>query len=269
MTETDPFAQPETPTAAPEADPFAQPTPPAPTAEDIEPTMTPDIEDEIEAEAEAPVVPPPDAPDPDVAVTPVTPGPLETAPEDREPEADLPIVDREGDPVEPPAPVAAARAVEDREPAEAPSAPETPVEPAQEPQEAAPQAVAAPEDDEPAGEPSEDDAATSAGPRGGKGPMRLYKLLYQTAPMTWTEYDLATVQIDGVDIRTTGEEEEGEEIEHWIAARNNDHANRVAFAILGRPTQGVRAFPVPRGAWKPKTIKPVPPKPDREILVIS
>jgi hypothetical protein len=104
--------------------------------------------------------------------------------------------------------------------------------------------------------------AAATGPRGGKGEMRHYKLLYMTAERQWTEFDLSTVEVEGVTIVALDDE-------HWIAARNNDHANRIAFTVLGRPADGVRAFPVPRGAWKPKTIKPAPPKPERESLVIQ
>lgn len=246
MSETDPFATTtEEPTATAPADPFAE-SAPEPTAADIEPTTGDDIEAEVAAETPAAD----DAPEADV-----TPGPLETAPEDvepeAEPEADLPIVNREGEAVA----------------ADAPEADVEPDEAAQEPVEAAPApetAPAAPQAATTAAAPASGDTAPATGPRGGKGEMRLYRLLYQTGPRAWTEYDLSTVDAGalGVEIRQADEE-------HWMVARNNEHANRVAYAILGRPSEGVRCFPVPRGAWKPKTIKPAPPRPERESLVIS
>lgn len=101
------------------------------------------------------------------------------------------------------------------------------------------------------------------GPRGGKGDMRHYKLLYQTGPLQWTEFDLTTVPDDaGIQVVKVDEEQ-------WFEARNNEHANRLGFTIVGRPKEGARIFPVPRGAYKPKRVAPAPPKPERERVVIS
>lgn len=167
-----------------------------------------------------------------------------------------PIVDREGEVV---APGPLATTPEDEPAAE----PEAPVEP--------PQATPA----EPAPAPAPAAAAVPPPRTGAKPPDRHYKLLYQTGedPVTWTEFDLSSVPDNiGVTIVTLAEDvKEGEPArsEQWILARNNEHANKLAFAMLGRPAGGVRAFPVPRGGWKPKMIKPAAPKPERERLEIS
>ncbi len=210
--------------------------------------------------------------------------------------AEIPTVNAEGDVISPPPEVAEA-------PPEAPAveAPEAAVEAAVEAPEAvassSPAATASTAATTPAA-PSE--AARPPGPRGGKGDVRYYKLLYLSGPDQYTNFDLATVPDDiGVTVckyappkeltelaekkdklsNATGEEAtrlaaEVRSMEHlheelWFEARNNEHANRLGFAIMGRPKDGVQIFPVPRGAWKPKTVKPAPPAPARERVVIS
>lgn len=229
-----------------------------------------------------------------------------TDPAAEAPGGDIPVVDREGQPAEasaladqldPPTPPTqqAPEEIETAYEAKDAEQPAPPVEEAQEAAQAAQEGDGAPEQpEEPqtppvvAGEgqgspadaqeasegaqapsetpetPKDPSAVPATGPRGGKGEMRRYKLLYQTAARQWTEYDLSTV--DGPKLGVTIVTENGEP---WMLARNNEHANRIAFAVLGRPKDGVFAFPVPRGAWKPKRIKPKPPEPARERLDIS
>lgn len=206
------------------------------------------------------------------------------------PEA-VPTVNREGEPVEAQPeefdPVSQTmKPTEEQPPQEPDAAVAAPVEP----QEATQEPEAAPEPQEaggggseppeqPPAPPAADDAPVATveepetpvvaappsgpGPRGGKGEMRYYKLLYQTGERGWTEFDLTAVPeglkahikvVDG---------------QPWLYARNNDHAKRVSFAILGSPKDGVTVFPVPKGAWKPSRIKPAPPAPERTRLVIE
>lgn len=218
-------------------------------------------------------------------------GDEQTATPDASP--DLPVVNREGEPVAAPvfdpvtqtlqkpadqdAPIEAqdVPAAADDAPA-APEAPEAAVDAPEAPQEAQepetatdggeqpPQEppVAPPTPAEPTGAAGGEETATT-GPRGGKGEMRFYKLLYLTGESQWTEHKLDPQH-----------PEHGEYIalidgEPWMKARNNDHAKRIGYTLLGRPKDGVRLFPVPKGAWKPSTVKPAPPKPERESLVIE
>ncbi len=222
--------------------------------------------------------------------------------------AEIPTVNREGDVIAPPeAPQEPAPAPAVPEPvATTEAAPEPPQEPAQAPApppEAAviaAQAAAVAPPAEAAAEPPAPAGARSPGPRGGKGEMRYYKLFYLSSPDTYTVFDLASVPDDiGVTVcryapqkeldeiaakrekakTATGEEKakleadaralESLHKELWFEARNNEHANRLAFAIMGRPKEGAQIFPIPRGAWKPKTVKPAPPAPARERVVIS
>jgi hypothetical protein len=105
-----------------------------------------------------------------------------------------------------------------------------------------------------------------AGARGGTPQLRYYKLLYATGPKTWTEHELKFdkgKEPAGVTIKT---DDQGE---RWMECRNNEHALKVAFAILGNPADGVTIFPCPAGAYKPKRVKPKPPAPERTRLDIS
>jgi hypothetical protein len=203
--------------------------------------------------------------------TPVTP----EAPAADAPAADIPVVNREGEQIEPPA----AEATEPETPAEptpeppaapeeAPAAPEQPEAPA-EPQEA-PQPPVEPQEQEtpaPAAQPaataSSDGAQAAAADTGGKSPIRHYKLLYQTADKQWTEADLSGI---GDDLKPHTETIEGEV---FLRARNADHARRLAWIIFGRPQNGVTVNPVAKSSWKPKRLSPAPSAPERERLSIT
>lgn len=228
----DPFA-----TGTPEADPFAQ-TAPAPASA---------------------IDPPDDGPD----------------------AAEPPIVNREGEPVEgdangatpveaQPEAAAPAEAV-DATPEEAaaqPEAAETPAQPPAEPQ-AAPEAAQPPaqpaaQATAPATAASTDGADEAAAtPAEGKSPWRHYKLLYQTGPSQWAEFDLSSL---AEDMKQYAEQKDGE---MFLRARNADHARRIAWVIFGRPEAGVTVNPVARSSWKPKRLSKAPPQPERERLVIS
>lgn len=202
--------------------------------------------------------------------------------------ADIPVVNREGESVTPPPPAegadpaAAAPAVVDeaeapvvpavpeapveapQAPVEAPAAPEAPVEAPQPPQEpetpaeapaAAPQPAAAPA-------PAENGSAASQDAPKPKGEMRHYKALYQTAEKQWTEFPLTGELPEDVKVVTV-------EDELYFEARNNDHATRIAYVLLGQPEAGVTVWPVPKGAFKPKRVKPAPVRPERTRLEIS
>jgi hypothetical protein len=85
-----------------------------------------------------------------------------------------------------------------------------------------------------------------------KSPMRHYHILYRTGEKEWTE---AEWDADGTPTRV-------------VQARNNDHALRLAFTILGSPEHGVEVLPVPVSGFKPKRLKPKPVVP-RTALDIS
>jgi hypothetical protein len=215
------------------------------------------------------------------------------------PAEEPPIVNREGEPAEPPAPAdgpdpAAAQppvesaadtgelnAPADHMAAEPPAAPEEAAQPPEEPQAtpappevaaappqaapeppAAPEAAAAPEQTPAAPAASEPDAEATTPPARGKGEMRHYKAFYQTGTNAWAEYPLTGEPPDGVKVVQV-------EGEAFFEARNNDHATRIAFALLGQPQDGVTVWPVPKGAYKPKRVKPAPPRPERTRLEIS
>lgn len=173
-------------------------------------------------------------------------------------EADIPTVDREGNRVEP----------EAEEQASGDGAPEAPQEAPEAPQEAEePQGQADVQDGEPEAQADEEgDGEEEKEPSGPKTPIRYYRLMYQTADNQWTEVDVSNVRDLGVETETTREKGLGQVT--WIKARNNDHALRIAWVILGRPAEGVRAWPVPRGSFKPKLLRPKPPQPARESLEI-
>jgi len=261
----DPFAE---TTADPFADAPAEQVPPPPTPEP--PT------------AEAP--PPPDAP-PATAVeeiptvdregAPVAPGPLPTTAEDQEPPpAPDPTPDPDAGSQQPQvthadkgleqnadqmAPTEAAQAPQ--APAEAPAqAPEPPAPPAAQ----EPQVPEAPQTQPPAPDPA---ASTSGEPEsngeGKKSNTRFYVVLYQTGPDQFTVAKLldekgdrkhGVVDVDG---------------KPYLEARNNEHAYKLAFHILGSPKDGVTLWPIPKASYRPRVVKPAPPSPERERLVIS
>lgn len=272
---------PEDPFATPAVDPFGGAT----TTE-----APPEADPFTPVEEAAPFTPPEVSPEPSTADVP----------------ADIPVVNAEGErvaaepevapepeppavePVEPPAPAEVAQAaVEAVEVAAAvPAVPATPPAPAP-----APPAATTASTTTDAVPPA---ATRPPGPRGGKGELRHYKLLYLSGPGTWTQCDLAKVPKDiGVVVclvapdkeltdlaekkaklanstgetaaRLTGEIDSLEKLhkELWFEARNNEHANRLGYAIMGAPKAGVYIFPVPRGAWKPKHVKPAPPAPEK------
>jgi hypothetical protein len=157
------------------------------------------------------------------------------------------------------APESAAEAPQEGDEAETPAQPAVAAE---EPQEGA-QAAAQPPVEPQGQTPPADTPPPATGPRGGKGEMRYYKVLYQTGPKQWTEFDLAGV---GDPLKQHITTQDGEA---WLLARNNEHAVRLAFAVVGSPEQGATVFPVPKGAYKPKRVKPAAPKPERTRLEIS
>lgn len=253
--DTDPFATEAVPPGFPPAadDPFAD-TPPA--------------ADEIAAEAPTADAPAGDIPVVDREGAPVAPGPLDAlVGEQAPPPAEEP-------PAAPEAPAAPSEVPE--APAEPPVAPEAPAEapvPHQEPPATPATQPTTTEGAESAPGPEEAAAAAAAAtapadtppadaPKAkAKGEMRHYKVLYRTGPTTWEEHPLTDVP-QGVSVV----EVEGEK---WIEARNNDHATRIAFAVLGSPQEGAEVWPAPRGAFKPKKVNPAPPAPERTRLVIS
>jgi hypothetical protein len=183
-----------------------------------------------------------------------------------EADAEIPVVNKEGETVEAPQATDQAMSPEQAEDAPdavgAPDAAQAPTEAPQEAQETPQEPVEAPQEAEAPAAPAET-AAAAPEAANGKSPVRHYKVLYQTGPSTWEEADLLKAKSDGNAniVMVDGQP--------WLAARNNEHATRLSFGVLGRPTQGVTSFPVPKGAWKPRRVKPAPPKPDRERLDIS
>lgn len=206
-----------------------------------------------------------------------------------------PIVDKEGarvegtgvpsNPHDPPAPPMT-KAARERAAAEAATGnAQPPVEPQEQPEEeqpepqppVEPQAASepSPEPQEAPGgaePPQEPPAATGAG-ESGKGDepepepvagkqTRLYKLLYQTGATTWEETPIPDEYVEVVPDEVHGPQ-------RFLKARNNDHARRLAFHIHERPTAGVTIVPVPASSWKPKRVKPAPPRPERERLEIE
>ncbi len=276
---------PEDPFATPAADPFAGPA------------------DEISAEP----IPEPGEPDEQF------PAPHGDPQDD--PMAGIPVVNAEGEVVVPaaasePTPEPPAPAVEPAPPAEVAADAQVQVL-AAEAAAAVPVPAVTPSAPAPAPPAATTGATTTdaapappqrpTGPRGGKGEMRHYKLLYMSGPDTWTQADLASVpndsgvvvckvtpqkeldeisekkgKLQGTDLtaeqraRITAEIDYLERLhkELWFEARNNEHANRLGYTIMDRPQDGAYIFPVPRGAWKPKHVKPAPPQPERERVVI-
>jgi hypothetical protein len=209
------------------SDPFATQDP-ADQADPFADSPEPDMSDPAaEIEAEAPV----------------------EEPTVEEPTVEPPVVDREGEPVAPP---------EANVEVEGTAQPDPPVE---EPPAAPQSTVEAPQ--EPGEPPAQPKTQNGPGPRGGKGTMRHYKILFQTGPRQWTEHPLEGELPEGVKVHTDAKGE------RWIEARNNDHATRVAYVVLGQPVEGAMVWPAPEGAFKPKKVKPAAPKPERTRLEIS
>jgi hypothetical protein len=193
-----------------------------------------------------------------------------------------PVVDKEGERVqpdasssEPPAPAAEEVAQPPVEATEQPEATEPPAQPPVEPQAPAEGAQAPVEPQSgtdggqepptpPTGQGTQDDGSGSEpDPEAAKAAqVRLYKLLYQTGPTTWEES-----QIPDEHAEVVPDEKHGPQ--RFLRARNNDHARRLAFVIHGRPEAGVTVIPVPASSFKPKRIKPKPPEPSRERLEIE
>jgi hypothetical protein len=195
--------------------------------------------------------------------------------------AEPPVVDREGQqvpaeqpvpPVEDPAQAPAAPPAEQPPEPPAAPAPEPPAAPAPAPDPAPepPAAPAAPQEapQQPQeGQQGEAPAAAEAAeePPAAEGSsdkqIRHYKVMFQTAQNQWTEASLdeppegvKVVTIDGL---------------KFMEARNNEHALKLAYAVIGAPREGATIWPVPRGGFKPKRVKPAAPKPERERLEIS
>lgn len=241
-------------------DPFATPAEPDPfTADQSATALAEEIVNEA-ADPERDEQPNPDSPAPTV---------------------EIPTVDADGNVIEPEV------SQEADEPVGAPEGEATPQEPPEAAQDATPAPSLPPEAAVVAAQaeavaPAPADPAPPAsrppGPRGGKGEMRHYKLLYVSGNGQLTIADLSQVPDDsGITVvklpKDPNEKESrpvpGDVQELWFEARNNEHANRLGFAIMGRPKDGVHIFAVPRGAWKPRFVKPAPPAPARERVVIS
>ena len=262
-TEDDPFAETAT-------DPFAD----SPSAEAPPQEPSPPQPPEPSPPEPTPEPPAPEPPQPE-PVSPDSPGVREP---DADPvPADIPQVDREGQPVgsgplatteedasaaapeEPPAAqpadqMAPVEAVEAPEaPAEAPPQPETPA--AEAPQEQAPPAAPTP-----APSTTPDSQSNSDGPKS----IRHYKLLYATSA---TGFEVAPL----TDADGNPREEYVKLIdgEHYLEARNNEHAYKLAFHLMGAPRDGVTLWPVPKASFRPRKVSPAPPAPERERLVIS
>lgn len=184
-------------------------------------------------------------------------------------DAEIQTVDREGQPVEA-QPVTSAET--DAPPVEAPvSEPEdTPAEAPAEAQEQAQEPQSATEGDQGTAEDGDDGSevasaapATGTGPRGGSSPLRKYKILYQTGEDTWSEVKLDPENSpDGVTVVRDDDT-------LWVEARNNEHALRIGFVLLGRPDSGAVILPIPHGGFKAKRIRKAAPRPERERLEIG
>lgn len=212
-------------------------------------------------------------PDPFATATSSPAEEIEATEPDRE---QIPVVNREGQPVAqqestPPSSTPADPAVT---PADAPqendqpaTAPQEPQEAPQTPEEASQQGEAPDEPQDAPDGPQEGEATVAeangraVGPRGGKGELRYYKIAYQTGPTSWEFHRLDSVP-EGIDVETV-------DGERWIRARNNEHALRLGFQVVGSPQEGVTVWPVPKGAYKPKPVRPAPPRPERTRLVIG
>lgn len=233
----------------------------------------------------------------------------EEAPADEPQAADIPIVDKEGEPVEaaataePDAPVEAPepQPAEDgdgeppEEPPAAPAEAPEPPEAAEEPQEAADEPQDAPEAPEPTGAPvdapavnaeladrpdndgdGEPDAPTAPASNGdGEAPAAEAADPGGKSPLR--HYALLYQTGENVwteyDLSTLSEDmkqhAETKDGKRWLRARNADHARRIAWIIFGRPENGVTVNPVAKSSWNPKRLAPAPPEPTRERLVIS
>lgn len=193
---------------------------------------------------EAPDDLPPAAEEPRPAEPPPPPAPEQPAPSP----AESPVVAPDA-PAEPPA-----------APAEPPEAPAAPPEAPTAPEAPTPPPVAAPAEGDQGDDANEPEAR---GPRGGKSSLRDYKILFQTAPDTWTEVKLDPANApDGVSVKV-------KDGDSWVEARNNEHAMRLGFILLDRPDNGVTILPVPRGGWKAKRVQKAAPRPERERLEIK
>lgn len=184
----------------------------------------------------------------------VAPGPLETTPEDQgtDPAAtDDPQPPEPGAvPAQAPEQSAAQQPVQSEpKPAEAPAQPEAASEP-----QTAPQAPPAPAS---SGDGNGEEAEKP------KKQQRYYVLLMQTGPDQFTKIDLR-----GKDYTKEIEEEDGTKA-IYLEARNNDHAYKLAYHLVGSPRDGATLLPLPKASWRPRRVAPAPPQPERERLVIQ
>lgn len=194
----------------------------------------------------------------EAAVAEVAPGPLETTPEDQgtDPAAtDNPQPPEPGAvPAQAPEQSAAQQPVQSEpRPAEAPA--EAPAQP-----EAAPAPQAAPQAS-PAPAASNDGNGDDDGKK--KKQQRHYVLLMQTSVDGFTKIDLK-----GKEYTEEIEEEDGTK-NVYLVARNNDHAYKLAYHLVGSPRDGATLLPLPKASWRPRRVAPAPPQPERERLVIQ
>jgi hypothetical protein len=257
LSEQQPQTQPveDDPFAAPAEDPFAESSEQgAPPSEAPPPA------------AEAPAEPTPPAEAPPIVDREGAPvqGPLDTAPEDHEPP---PQPDPTPDPdagSQQPAQEAPQPPQEPQAPP--PAAPEPPAAEAPQEEPAAPPPPPAPE---PTPQPPADPAAQGTPDSNGDGgdekksTVRHYVVLYQTGPTTFEVAKLldadgqpkhAVVVMDG---------------QAYLEARNNEHAYKLAFHILGSPKEGATLWPIPKASYRPRRVQPAPPQPERERLTIT
>jgi hypothetical protein len=67
---------------------------------------------------------------------------------------------------------------------------------------------------------------------------------------------------------TEGEGDAAEK-KRYLVARNNEHAYKLAYHLVGSPQGGATLLPLPKGSWRPRRVAPAPPRPERERLVIQ
>jgi outer membrane biosynthesis protein TonB len=240
--QSDPFA-----TSVVDEDPFAEPTPdPQPEPADAPPEQAPPV---VDREGQP-------APTPDPAPEPVASAEAPAVQEPETPQApqEAPQAPPQT-PVAPPEPPATPAPAETPSPAE-PQEPETEV-PEGSPTPEAPGQTAAEAPDVPEAQPD------AQGPRGGKAQMRYYKVLMQTERDQFTLIKL--VNEDG----TAKDHVVSVNGELYLEARNNEHAYKLAYHVVGRPSNGARVWPVPKASYRPRMVKPKPPEPERERLSIS
>lgn len=293
----DPFANPPTADPAPTTAPPQQATPPAPdtppmtgntgaqtgdvpdggtveTGESSTPQEQPPAESipappVVNREGETIEVPPEEghtAPS-QAAVEEAQSGPLDTTPEDRGEDPAATDDPQPPDPSQPvPQPPEQSAAAPPPQPPEQ-SAPAPASEPPSGPH-GPPGKPAKPPASKPPAKPSQSAPPAPANGNGEQEPrkpkqLRHYVVLMQTGPAEFTKIDLR-----GKDYTKEIEEEDGTKA-IYLEARNNDHAYKLAYHLVGSPRDGATLLPLPKASWRPRRVAPAPPQPERERLVIQ